>query len=71
MTNDKSPFYHHFADLEVFIQILLKHHLERAKMIADKERLCKNVVPDLLRLLVEVKSDLLFNRQLRINRNIR
>ena len=70
VNKSKSSFYHHFADLEVFTQILLEHHLERAKTIADKERLCKNVVPDLLHLLVEVKQDLLFNRQLRINRNI-
>jgi AcrR family transcriptional regulator len=65
----KSSFYHHFADMEVFTEVLLNYHLERAKIIAHRERLCKNVVPDLLHLLVEVKQDLLFNRQLRINRN--
>jgi len=70
VNKSKSSFYHHFADLEVFTQILLEHHLERAKIIVNKERLCKNVVPDLLHLLVEVKPNLLFNRQLRINRNI-
>lgn len=66
----KSSFYHHFADLEVFIETLLKYHLERALIIADRERSCKKVVPDLLNLLLEVKQDLLFNRQLRINRDV-
>lgn len=66
----KSSFYHHFADLEVFTKILLNYHLERTIIIADKERLCKNVIPDLLNLLIEAKQDLLFNRQLRVNRNI-
>ena len=70
VNKSKSSFYHHFADLEVFTQILLEYHLERAKIIARTERLCKNVVPDLLHVLVDVKPDLLFNRQLRINRNI-
>ena len=66
----KSSFYHHFADLEVFTEFLLNHHLERASIIAERERLCKNVIPELLILLLEVKQDLLFNRQLRVNRNI-
>lgn len=64
----KSSFYHYFADLELFTELLLEYHLERSKIIADKERLCKNVIPDLLTLLLEFKQDLLFNRQLRINR---
>ncbi len=70
VSKSKSSFYHHFADLEVFTEVLLNHHIERAKSIAERERLCKNVIPDLLNLLLEIKQDLLFNRQLRINRNI-
>lgn len=69
VNKSKSSFYHHFADLELFTELLLEYHLERAKIIADKERLCRNVVPELLTLLLEFKQDLLFNRQLRINRN--
>ena len=69
VNKSKSSFYHHFADLELFTEMLLNYHLERAKIIADRERLCKNVVPELLNLLLEVKQDLLFNRQLRINRH--
>jgi AcrR family transcriptional regulator len=70
VNKSKSSFYHHFADLEVFTEILLNHHLEKAKAIAEREKFCKNVVPDLLNLLLEIREDLLFNRQLRINRNI-
>lgn len=66
---NKSSFYHHFADLEIFIEQLLEYHIERAKIIAAKERECKTMIPDLLNVLVEYKEDLLFSRQLRINRN--
>lgn len=64
----KSSFYHHFADLECFVERLLARHHDRALVIADRERQCANVVPDLLNVLIDVKQDLLFNRQLRIHR---
>ncbi|GAB2603394.1 TetR/AcrR family transcriptional regulator [Spirosoma areae] len=66
----KSSFYHHFADLDVFIENLLNYHLERTSSIADRERNCKHVIPDLLNLLLDVKQDLFFNRQLRIHRYV-
>jgi AcrR family transcriptional regulator len=66
----KSSFYHHFADVEIFTETLLTYHLERSKAIADREKLCKKMIPDMLNLLIEVKQDLLFNRQLRVNRHI-
>jgi AcrR family transcriptional regulator len=66
----KSSFYHYFADLEVFIEFLLRFHEQRSKVIAEKEKLCKNLEPDLINLLVEIKLDLLFNRQLRIHRHL-
>ncbi|MBX2870786.1 MAG: TetR/AcrR family transcriptional regulator [Saprospiraceae bacterium] len=65
----KSSFYHLFADLDVFTEVLLEYHLERSKVIAHKETFCQNLVPDLVNLLLEVKEDLLFNRQLRIHRD--
>lgn len=67
----KSSFYHHFADLELFTDILLKHHVEQSKIIAQKEQKSKNIDPELINILVEHKTDLLFNRQLRINKNIK
>lgn len=65
----KSSFYHLFADLDVFTEVLLEYHLERSKVIAHKEAFCQNLVPDLVNLLLEVKEDLLFNRQVRIHRD--
>ncbi len=67
---NKSSFYHHFADLEVFTEHLLAYHLERSRIIAVRESQCKNVVPELLEVILEFKQDLFFNRQLRIHRNI-
>jgi len=64
----KSSFYHHFADMEIYREKLLGYHLERACRLAEKAKLCKAVVPDLLHAFLEMKQDLLFNRQLRIHR---
>jgi AcrR family transcriptional regulator len=66
----KSSFYHHFADLELFIDSLLKYHLEQSYIIAAKEQQARNIDPELINILVEHKTDLLFNRQLRIHQNI-
>ncbi len=70
VNKSKSSFYHHFADLEVFTEILLQYHLERAQIIAQQESECQQVIPELLEVLLTVKEDLFFNRQLRINRNV-
>jgi AcrR family transcriptional regulator len=67
----KSSFYHHFADLELFVDILLQHHIQQSHIIADKEQQAKNIDPELIHILVEHRTDLLFNRQLRINQNIK
>ena len=64
----KSSFYHHFADSELFIEILLKHHLHQSRLMADKERQAATIDPELINILIEYKTDLLFNRQLRIGR---
>jgi AcrR family transcriptional regulator len=64
----KSSFYHYFADLDLFIDELLNYHLEQSYIIAEKEQCAKNIDTDLIDIIVEHKIDLLFNRQLRINR---
>lgn len=66
----KSSFYHLFADLNAFIEQLLLHHQERATNIAAEAKTCKNMVPEVLNLLISAKQDILFERQLRIHRNI-
>ena len=65
----KSSFYHHFADLPVFIERLQEHHLVRADALASKAAVCATFDPEFLHLLVDHRIDLLFQRQLRIRRN--
>jgi AcrR family transcriptional regulator len=65
----KSSFYHHFTDMELFIDRLLEHHINQYKIISKREYECKSLNPDLIKIFIEFKTDLLFNRQLRVNRN--
>lgn len=64
---NKSSFYHLFADLDVFTATLLEHHLEQARIIAAKEAAC-TTLEEFIDVLVDHKTDLLFNRQLRVHR---
>lgn len=64
---NKSSFYHHFADLEVFTTRLLEYHLLQAQIMAEKEANCSSL-EELIEIIVEHKIDLLFSRQLRIHR---
>ncbi|MCX6317154.1 MAG: TetR/AcrR family transcriptional regulator [Bacteroidetes bacterium] len=66
----KSSFYHHFADLELFMEVLLAYHLEQSTVIAHKEIQATRIDPDIIHVFIEHKTDLLFNRQLRIHKNI-
>lgn len=64
----KSSFYHYFADLECFLEYLFQHHFKMCEQLAEKERNCEAIYPDLINILIEHKIDLLFHRQLRIHR---
>ena len=64
---NKSSFYHHYSDLEIFTEHLLAQHLNQAYIIAEKESRCSSL-EELIDILVSHKYDLLFNRQLRIHR---
>lgn len=65
----KSSFYHHFADLELFMEQLLSYHLTQSAIMAAKEKAANTIHPELICILVEHKTDLLFNRQLRFNQH--
>lgn len=67
VSKNKSSFYHHFADMEIFISLLLEYHIEQAKIMGVKEENCTSQ-NELIDILIEHKTDLLFNRQLRIHR---
>lgn len=64
----KSSFYHHFADTAGFLETLCQLHLQQCHLIAEKEQRCTTINPDLIRVLIDHKTDLLFNRQLRVQR---
>jgi AcrR family transcriptional regulator len=64
----KSSFYHHFADIDIFLEYLLEYHIHQSYIIANKEKLAQNIDPELINVLIEHKTDLLFNRQLRVLR---
>ena len=66
---NKSSFYHHFGDIDSFISILLGHHISQSRIIAEKELKCTGQ-EDFINILVAHKTDLLFNRQLRIHRDV-
>lgn len=71
INKSKSSFYHYFADMEVFSTMLLEHHLTQCYLMADRERKATSIDPELINILIQHKTDLLFNRQLRINQNVR
>lgn len=66
---NKSSFYHYFADLELYIDELLEYHIKQSSIIAEKEKKATSINPELIEIIVEHKIDILFNRQLRINRD--
>jgi AcrR family transcriptional regulator len=66
---NKSSFYHHFADMDVFLELLMKHHVQQCISIEKKEKACKVIDPDLIHVFLEHKVDLLFQRQLLFHRD--
>lgn len=64
---NKSSFYYHFADLNVFTELLLDYHLAQLDKMMKEEAIC-NSMEELVAVLMAHKLDLLFNRQLRIHR---
>ncbi|WP_035726927.1 TetR/AcrR family transcriptional regulator [Eisenibacter elegans] len=66
----KSSFYHHFVDTEVFLEALLDYHLVQARRIAIEAAACQRMVPDVVEMLLRARTDILFNRQLRVHRSV-
>jgi AcrR family transcriptional regulator len=66
---NKSSFYHHFADLDLFTEELLHLHEQKGQLIVQRFMQCQRIDPDLIHLLIEIKADVLFQRQLRIHRH--
>lgn len=64
---NKSSFYHLFADLTLFESRLLDYHVQQSRIIASKEAEA-TTGEELIAILLDHKTDLLFNRQLRFHR---
>ena len=64
----KSSFYYHFVDVHTFIDKLLAYHVEQVKRLSEAERACEQFDPAVIDVMVTHKVDLLFNRQVRVNR---
>lgn len=66
----KSSFYHYFADLEIFIQELFAYHISRTPILYEAASACQQMDPDFILAALEFEKDILFHRQLRINRDL-
>lgn len=68
--SSRASFYHHFGDLEVFINILLKAHLDTAdRFTAEGKERCNHLFPDFYDLLEKYPMGVKFQRQLFLNRH--
>ena len=67
----RASFYHHFSDMEVFINLLLETNLDVNKIfIEEGKECCDRLLPDYFQLLERFPMALRFQRQLFINRHI-
>ena len=67
----RASFYHHFGDVDVFIEELLDMHWEIDQQFCSiGAQKCKKLFPDLYLLLEQYPIPLKFSKQLFLNRNI-
>lgn len=64
---NRSSFYHYFGDMSIFMEELLSYHVAQAQRISVLEEECQNFDPDWIQLMIDHKTELLFNRQLRFH----
>jgi AcrR family transcriptional regulator len=68
--SSRASFYHHFGDIEVFIEELLDMHWQNHQQFCSGGALeCKKLFPDLYILLEQYPITLQFSKQLFLNRN--
>jgi len=61
---NKSGFYHYFGSMNVYLKCLLEYHVSLAKEVTEEIASCKNLDPDLLRIMIRRKSFFLVESQL-------
>jgi len=64
----KSSFYHYFADMEIYLDLLLEYHIEQALRITEELKKDCITTEDILELIIKHKNDIFFHKQLRIYR---
>ena len=70
ISSSRASFYHHFGDIEVFIEELLDMHWKIHQQFFSVGALeCKKLFPDLYLLLEQNPIPLQFSKQLFLNRN--
>jgi len=52
----RSSFYHLFGDLDIFQEKLLMYHSEMASNVAESVKLCKNIEPDFLLMMIKYQD---------------
>lgn len=62
----KSSFYHHFAEIDIFIDELLEHHIQKSKLLSEEIGECDTFDDKMIDILLKYKTDILFNKNLRI-----
>lgn len=61
---NKSSFYHFFVDKEIFVNEIIKLHVEKAKRFAEKVKKLETFDPDFIELLVSESEMIMVHRQL-------
>jgi AcrR family transcriptional regulator len=61
---NKSGFYHYFGTKEEYFKNLIKHHIDRAQIVANEIQHCETIDPDLLMVIVKEKNFFLVEAQL-------
>ena len=68
VNKNKSSFYHYFGDLESFESVLLDFHITQGEEFSDALSKCNNLDPEMIQVFIDRRTDVLFHKQLRINR---
>ncbi len=69
VNKNKSSFYYYFGDWEGFEDSLLEYHLSLAEEFALEIRNCQSIIPGMVDIFLDYKTDIFFHKQLRINRD--
>jgi AcrR family transcriptional regulator len=66
----RASFYHHYGDMDVFIEELLDMHWHICQQFSSiGAKKCKSLIPDLYKLLEQYPISLQLNEQLFLNQN--